>query len=106
MTVAVVWWHRVASDLWPADQAPLGSNLLAGLIYSALAFIVMALLYPPLREAVKRAADDLLHRHLAHHRQIEHEHHDAMHGALHEKLDALDAKLDAITKKPPTRRAK
>jgi len=50
----VVDWTRFVSDFWPIDKSTVGPNLLASVVQYAIILIIVALLYPPIRDRVKR----------------------------------------------------
>ena len=78
------WAHwlgdRAHADFWPLDNSRIGPNLVASAVQAVIVFLVVALLYPPLRrwaeaelEHVHAKADhtlDLLHHIIEHHPDI------------------------------------
>ena len=63
-------WPRFLQDFWPVDASRIAPNIVASIVQWAVVLIIAALLYPPTRRMIKRAADETLHRHLEHHRAL------------------------------------
>ena len=93
-TACVVWRDRLGADLWPPDSSRIAPNIVAGIVQWAVILIVVALIWPPTRRRLERAAHRFADRKLeAVHAGIAtlREHHARHHAdmqALREELQA------------------
>lgn len=79
----VVFHSRIGPDFWPIDNSRVGPNLVAAIVQGAVIFVLVVLLYPPLRRRVHRFVDVKLDGVKAHF--------DRHHRDLHARLDTLEA---------------